>query len=207
MDQGPVTRVSLLARLKAAPHERDWEDFYAQYWAVILSFARQQGLDEHAARDVLQEAMMLVLRKIPEFTYDPQRGRFRNWLFTITANKTREAMRRSKGDRMISISDRKPGDEQALEDRLAAEGPEVTDAIERTWRQSLVEEALRRVQEDPQTKPETFAVFQAYAVEGKPVEAVAAQFGLKRNAVYQIKNRFINRLRKDLAGLEDSMTT
>src|SRR5438046_952433 len=106
MSDNLVTRQSLLARLKASPHDRDWEDFYAQYWAVILSFARRLGVDEHSARDVLQETMMLVIRKMPEFTYDPQRGRFRNWLLTLVTNKTREAMRRAKQDRLVSIDAR-----------------------------------------------------------------------------------------------------
>ncbi len=73
-----ATRLSLLHRLKQAPAEIDWREFYAKYNAVILSFARKQGADDHTAEDVLQEAMMVVMRKLPSFEYDKQKGSFRN---------------------------------------------------------------------------------------------------------------------------------
>jgi DNA-directed RNA polymerase specialized sigma24 family protein len=42
---------------------RDWELFYNQYRDVIFCFSRRQGLDESAACDVLQETMVLLMRK------------------------------------------------------------------------------------------------------------------------------------------------
>lgn len=197
-----VTQKSLLARLKAAPGECDWESFYAKYWAVILSFAQKQGLDEHAAQDVLQETMLVLMRRLPEFDYDAARGKFRNWLLTIVANKAREALRRSHADRHVAMDNTQSGSRIALSEKLASDLPAAADTLEASWRQSLLEEALRRIQHDPQTKPETLAAFRAYVIENRPVSEVAAQFGLKENAVYQIKNRMLNRLREELTHLE-----
>lgn len=194
-----ATQASLLARLSSASREGDWELFYAKYAMVIVSFAQKQALDEHGARDVLQETMLVVMRKLPQFTYAPEKGRFRNWLLSIVANKVREARRRSRAHRLVSLEATESGEplhEPSVEAQASGE-------LEAAWRQSLLEEALRRLLDDPHTKPETVAVFRASAMAGRPVAEVAAQFGLKENAVYQIKNRLLTRLRALLAELED----
>lgn len=112
----------------------------------------------------------------------------------------REARRRAHAERFVSL-DADPGSgdmapEPAVDAMAVGE-------VESSWRQSLLEEALRRLLEDPHTKSDTIAVFRACAMESQPVAAVAAQFGLKENAVYQIKCRLMNRLRALLAELED----
>jgi len=202
MNEDLQTRRSLLARLGSGWQNADWEQFYNQYWAVILFFAQKQGLDEASARDVLQETMILLMRKLPGFVYDPERGRFRNWLLTLVAGKARDAMRRAARSRTISIHEPSSEDRPALEDTLTSDSARASEALEQSWMQSLAEEALRRMQSDPDTKPETLAIFRSYAIDGKPVTEVAAEFGIRENAVYQIKNRLIKRLRGVVAELQ-----
>ncbi len=198
-----ATRLSLIERLKDAPGNADWQHFYTKYSAVILSFARRQGADDHTAEDVLQEAMMVVMRKLPTFDYDAQQGRFRNWLLTIVTHKVREARRRAHVDRMLSLDAPDGGDAEAWEEKFAAENPGAGAGVEEAWRQSLIEEALQRVLGDPRTKPETVEIFRAVALEGRPATEVAAQFGLKENAVYQIKNRMMTRLTEIVRAMEN----
>ena len=197
-----LTRRSLIERLATLPEERDWERFYNQYYRIILSFAQRQGLDEHAARDVLQETMLLLIRKLRGFTYQPERGKFRNWLLTLVAGKVRDAKRRVWGKWTVSMSDATAEGRPALEDTLAAESPEAGAALDRAWLQSLAEEAMRKVACDPCLAAQTFEIFQAYAIERRPVAEVAAQFRVKENAVYQIKNRLVRRLRKEVERLQ-----
>lgn len=203
MSDTPPTRQSLLARLKREGSNSDWEQFYRQYGAVILSFCRKQGLDEFGARDVLQETMILFMRKLPTFDYDPLRGRFRNWLLTLVMGKTRDAFRRAHRMRTVSIHEHNFNDTPALHNGLVSPGSEGSEAVERAWIQSLIEEALARIQTDPKTKTETFVVFQAYMIEGRPVADVSRQFGIEENAIYQIKHRMLKRLREELDKIED----
>lgn len=197
-----ATRLSLLHRLKETSGDSDWRQFYTQYHAVILSFARKQGADDHTAEDVLQEAMMVVMRKLPAFDYDAQRGRFRNWLLTIVTHKVREARRRSHLDKMLSMDEPSGDSAESLHDSLAAAGPDASMNVEDAWRQSLIEAALQQVLTDPRTKPETVEVFRACALEGRSTAEVAARFGLKENAVYQIKNRLMTRLKDIINAME-----
>lgn len=198
-----VTQASLLVRLSTASQQGDWTLFYEKYAAVIVSFAQKQGLDPHGARDVLQETMLVVMRKLPSFAYDPAKGRFRNWLLSIVANKVREAQRRARRESGHVSFDAEPESGVALHERLAADGATADATLEDAWRQSLLEAALTRLLDDPHTKPQTIAVFRATALEGQAVAEVAARFGLKENAVYQIKNRLMTRLRALLAEIED----
>lgn len=197
-----ATRLSLLERLKRSSANPDWQAFYDKYCAVIVSFARKQGLDDHSADDVLQETVMVVMRKLPAFEYVPQQSCFRSWLLTIVAYKVRESRRRSHMDRLISMDAESGEGGEPLHERFASEEPDASENVEQAWRTSLIEEALQQVLGDPRTKPETIEVFRACALEGRPVAEVAARFGIKDNAVYQIKNRMMARLNEIIASME-----
>jgi DNA-directed RNA polymerase specialized sigma24 family protein len=69
------------------------------------------------------------------------------------------------------------------------------------WRRDLAAEALGRVRRCPRTSARTFAVFEAYALQRQPVGGVARAFGLKENAVYQIRNRMLRRVQAEVRAL------
>ena len=188
------THVSLIGRLKHNGDSFAWQRFYDKYSGAIIGFARQRGCDEHSALDVLQETLMAVMRALPNFEYDRDKGRFRNWILTIVSNKVREAIRRSRADRLVPLED---ADAEA-----AAVGAAAPDELEAGWRQALLEEALRQIDADPRTSAETVAIFRAVAIEGREAARVAADFGVKENAVYQIKSRLTARLQTMIATME-----
>ncbi len=106
-------------------------------------------------------------------------------------------------DRMLSLDGLSADDADSWEERFASESPEVSENVEDAWRQSLIEDALEQVLRDPRTRPETVAIFRACALENQPVAEVAARFGLKENAVYQIKNRMMTRLTEIVTAMEN----
>lgn len=195
------THLSLIVRLKQGGDAADWERFYQKYGGAITSFARRQGCDDHAALDVLQETVMVVMRKLADFEYDAARGRFRNWLLTIVANKSREARRRAHADRLVSL-DAESAESGPLHEKLPGVETAAPGELEQGWRQAMIEAALRQVLDDPRTSPDTVAVFRAFALEGHPVSEVAARYGMKENAIYQIKNRMMNRLQAIVTEME-----
>ena len=82
------TQVSLLNRLKFGDAEQDWERFYYAYADMIVRYARKLGLDENAAYDVLQDTMVALMSVLKRFEYDPKKGKFRSFLFTIVRRST-----------------------------------------------------------------------------------------------------------------------
>lgn len=70
------------------------------------------------------------------------------------------------------------------------------------WKKSAYEIALRRFLSDPRVQPQTKEIFTRVAIRGEKPEVVATDFGLTRNAVDQIKDRTIRRLKALVAELE-----
>jgi RNA polymerase sigma-70 factor (ECF subfamily) len=197
-----TTRETLLQKLRDPKAERAWEEFYEMYWRVIVSYAQKLGLDEAGAHDVLQETMVALLRVLPQFQYDPEKGKFRNFLLTIVHRKVLAAKRRAKAKPEVSFDAAAHEDGVALADVIADENsPQPSDAIEAQWQESIQEEALRRIREDASLQGRTWDVFEAYVLKQETVTEVAKRFQMKENAVYQIKNRMIRRLREEVQKL------
>ena len=196
------TRVTLLSRLRRPGSESAWTEFYRVYGPVILSYARRRGLDAARAEDVLQETMVILLRVMPNFRYDPDRGLFRNFLLNIVHQRLLATWRRLGAQREVSLAD--------------VEVPEATTSadpgrdLDLLWLASLRDEAWRRVAADPGVARRTLDVYTAYVQQEQPVDEVARRFDLKPNAIYQIKNRLEQRLLAEMqqlrAGLGETAT-
>ena len=63
---------------------------YARYEVRLFAYVRRFVHDRARAEDVFQEVFMTVLR---DRTFDPERGRFAPWLFTVARNRCRMAER------------------------------------------------------------------------------------------------------------------
>ena len=69
-----------------ALYERHATDVYRLAYSVLLH--------HQDAEDVVQEVFVYVFRSLEK--YDPQRGAFRTWLYTITISRCRNARRRKR---------------------------------------------------------------------------------------------------------------
>src|SRR5439155_22675288 len=78
------TRDSLLSRLKDQRDEESWRDFFNTYWKLVYGVALKAGLSEQEAQDVVQETVITVSRRIPEFRYDPAVCSLKTWLVNLT---------------------------------------------------------------------------------------------------------------------------
>ena len=87
MAEIPATRASLLVRLRDPRDEGAWREFIDLYAPLIYGYARKQGLQDADAADLSQEVLRAVAGAMDRLDYDPRRGAFRNWLFTVVRNK------------------------------------------------------------------------------------------------------------------------
>jgi len=199
------TSKSLLDQLRTDNAHDAWSEFYHLYWRVILRYVRKLGLSQQEAEDVLQETMVTLMRLLPDFTYDRRKGRFRNFLLTIVHRKCLAVLRRSRRERESQTTwiGAASSDSAASFAADAAVEPEALN----NWRVALLAEALRELRTDPTLDEHTFAVFAAYAIEKRPVDEVAARFGLRENAVYQVKNRMMRRLQARVTQLMQASGT
>src|SRR5215213_1897943 len=87
MAEIPPTRASLLVRLRDPRDEDAWRQFIDLYAPVVYGYARKQGLQDADAADLSQEVLSAVADSVGRLEYDPHRGAFRNWLFTLVRRK------------------------------------------------------------------------------------------------------------------------
>ena len=72
------TRQTLLSKLKNWDDQSSWREFFNLYWRLIYGVARQAGLSEAEAQDVVQETIITVAKQIPQFRYDKSKGSFKS---------------------------------------------------------------------------------------------------------------------------------
>jgi RNA polymerase sigma-70 factor (ECF subfamily) len=186
-----TTSASLLEQLRHAGDQAAWERFVRLYTPLLHFWARRRlGLDDPGAADLVQEVFLVLVKKLPEFQYDP-RKRFRAWLWTVTVNKWRERHRRPV-----------PGEGAAAEalPDLAVPDP-ADDVAEREYRGHLVRRALQLMQAEFQAT--TWKAFWECVTTEQSAAEVAASLGLTIEAVYSAKSRVLRRLRQELQGLLD----
>src|SRR5262249_32785359 len=189
MSDAFATSPSLLVRLRDAEDDKAWSQFVDLYAPLVFGLARRHGLQDADAADLTQEVLLAVSRGIRTLEYDPHRGSFRGWLFTVARNKLRNLLAaRRRPDRGSGD----PDAQQRLEELPAREeeqGARWGQADERR----VVAWAAQRVRGAFQDS--TWQAFWQTAVEGKTGPQVARALGLSVAAVYLAKGRVMDRLR------------
>lgn len=187
----PHTRQSLLVRLKDPADATAWRTFVDVYAPAVFAFARRHGLQPADAADLTQDVCRNVATALKSFAYDPDRGRFRGWLFTVVRNQLK-MFRRAEARHALA-----PTDAAHL-----ADVPEATDA--EVWdlecRRRLFAWACERVR--PTVAPATWQAFWRTAVDGASGETVAKETGLTAAAVYLAKSRVLAKLRQMVANVD-----
>src|SRR5438477_8561824 len=87
MPESPLTRPSLLVRIRDAHDREAWGQFVQVYVPLIYRFVLRSGLQDADAADVTQEVLRAVARACKRLDYNPRRGRFRSWLLTVVRSK------------------------------------------------------------------------------------------------------------------------
>lgn len=182
------TPASLLERLRLPHEQQAWSRFVALYTPVIYFWARRIGLQESDASDLVQDVFIVLLKKLPGFTYDRQ-GSFRAWLKTVTLNHWRAKRRLASARRTTG---------QPLPEPAAKEAEAFW---EQEYRERLVGQALRLMQND--FEPNTWQACWQMVVDGRPAAEVARKLGVSVGTVYAAKCRVLARLRQELAGMMD----
>src|SRR5581483_11769918 len=139
MIESPPTRASLLIRLRDPQDQEAWRQFIEVYSALIYGFARERGLQDADAADLMQEVLRSVSGAMGRLNYDPGRGSFRGWLYTITRNKLNSFVTRQKRQVLGT-------GESGMQERLAEEATQGEDALwDQEYERRLFEWAADRV--------------------------------------------------------------
>ena len=189
MAEIPATRVSLLVRLRDPHDEHAWTQFVEIYGPLIYHYARKQGLQDADAVDLSQEVLSAISRAAGRLAYDPRRGAFRTWLFTIVRRKLSN-WRRAQRNRLAGSGDT---DTHRLLEQCPEPQAEQAD-WDTEWEERLYAWACGQIRR--QVSEVTWQAFWRTAIEGQPGKQVAAGLGVSIAAVYHARSRVTARLKE-----------
>jgi len=191
------TSLSLLQRLREKPDPGSWQRFVDLYTPLLRDWLRRGSVQPQDVEDLLQDVFSVLVKELPRFAYEPERGRFRGWLRAILANRMR-AFHRSRHSQPIATG---ASDFVQMAEQL--EDPHSD--LSQLWNREHDRHVSRRLLEliKPEFKSTSWQAFQRLTLDGvKPAE-VAKELGISLNAVFIAKSRVMRRLRQEMQGLSD----
>ena len=191
----PVTRSSLLVRLRDTHDQKAWQQFVGLYAPVVYGYARKRGLQDADAGDLTQEVLRGAAAAHERLDAIAQQGSFHQWLFTVAHHKLHDFLARQHRQAQ--------GSGNSEVHRLLDQQPqpnEDTALWEQEYQQQLFAWAAQQIESHFQAS--TWQAFWQTAVEGKSGKEVAQALGMTVAAVYLAKSRVLARLREQIQELD-----
>jgi RNA polymerase sigma-70 factor (ECF subfamily) len=187
----------LLVRLRD-PHDADaWRQFVELYASVVYGFARRRGLQDADAADLMQEVFRAVASSAGRLDYDPRRGSFRSWLYTVTRNKLYNFL----DGRKRQVAGSGDSGQQELLETKAANGDDPAELWRQEYERRVFTWAAEQVRGEFQES--TWQAFWLTAVEGRSAKDAGGRLGMSPGAVYVAKSRVLARLKEQVRLLDD----
>ncbi len=193
------TRKTLLQKIRDRDDNLAWTDFVYYYRGFIYNIVRKMGLSHHDSLEVVQLVMLKSWKSLPDFEYDPAKGRFRGWLCRITGNTARNYIRDEKS-RFV------PADAEEIE-RLSAKldrftEPEIDKLSEEEWEKYLPELAWKNVQKDFE---KNVRICFEKTKDGIPIKEISNLLGITESSVYVYKKRVVDKLKVEIKRLRQEL--
>src|SRR5690242_8474285 len=143
-EQDPIaTRGSLLGRIRNWDDSESWEEFAQTYWRLIYGVARRSGLSDAEARDVVQNTLLGVAKKIHEFESNPERGTFRGWLLNLTRWRIADHVR-AQPPEAAHVKDGPQSEPRTATIERVPDPAQMDTLWDAEWKKNLVETAVAR---------------------------------------------------------------
>jgi RNA polymerase sigma-70 factor (ECF subfamily) len=197
MPEPPPTRASLLVRIRDPRDTEAWRQFVQLYAAVVYGFARRRGLQDADAADLMQEVFRAVASSAGRLNYDPERGTFRSWLYTVTRNKLYNFL----DGRKHHVQGTGDSGAQAVLEEQAVQQEDAADLWKQEYERRVFGWAAEQVRGEFQES--TWKAFWLTAVDALSAKDAGRQLGMSSGAVYVAKSRVMARLKEQVRLLED----
>ena len=191
----PLTHVTLIQRLRVQQDAGAWQEFVTHYQGYIHRLARRMGANHHDAEETVQDVCLNAWKALPTFAYDPGKGRFRGWLWQVTANQVRARWRNQRRETPLLEEDA-----DAIDDIPDPTEPAATKWAEEEWQAHVASIAWHNVKGEFEDR--TRQAFEKIS-QGAPLEAIAAELNLAPASIYVYKKRVLDRLRQEIQRLNE----
>jgi RNA polymerase sigma factor (sigma-70 family) len=200
-----ITRATLLARLENLQDQASWQEFFDIYWKLIYGVARQAGMADVEAEDVVQETMVSVARHMPTFKYDPTIGSFKGWLLKMTRWRILDQLRK-RGPVQAhrpAFSENATGTD-TVENVVDPASRQLDNLWDVEWERTILDAAIDKVKR--RVDPQKYQIFDFYVNKEWKAEKVATTFGVSVDQVYLAKHRITEMIKEEVRRLEKETT-
>jgi RNA polymerase sigma factor (sigma-70 family) len=195
------TRRSLISRLRNRQDDDSWRDFFQTYWKLIYSFAIRLGCTDTEAEEVVQETVISVAKKMPNYHYDPAACSFKGWLMHVAHWRAIDQKRRRRPGFIEPL----PDDEECVEANGGGPSSGLTDLEalwDQEWEKNLVDAAMERVKR--RVNAEHYQIFHLLLVKGLSPARVADLLKISTARTYLVKHRMAGLVQKEIQRLRDT---
>jgi len=195
------TRQTLLSRLRDVGDQDSWQEFFNLYWKLIYNTALKSGLTEAEAQDVVQETIISLSKKMPQFQYDSAHGSFKAWLLQLTRWRIIDQLRKRQRDIQKSL-DWNGSTRTSTIDRIPDPAGATLDTYwNQEWHQNILEAAIERTKR--RVDPKQYQVFDLCVLKEWPSTKVAAALKVNVAWVYTAKHRVSRWVKREVKALEN----
>lgn len=193
------TQHTLLQRAKNPSDEEAWNEFVHFYEEFIRVVLFQMSYKSSDLEDVIQEILLKIWKSLPEFEFQPDRGRFRTWLSKLIRNKVIDRFRAQKAydDHVSHVKEQIENQENSW-----ISLPELDKLIERQWQRHVTKKAFENI--EPFFSEVALKVFEL-SMKDKTTKEICLELNIAQDSVRVLKNRVQKRLVEEIQHLKSEM--
>lgn len=199
------TPQALLSRVRNPNDHEAWREFDAHYRDLLINFCRRRGFSHVDAEDLVQGVFISLSRSLPQFIYDPNRGRFRDYLFKCVRNAIFQWSARPDRRAEPLVPDREADDSWTVTRSTDSpsrepENPNGDGSLARVWEEEWVAHHYRLAMRTIRTTfdERSLAIFEQ-SIAGQGIADLAAELGMTEQAVRKVRQRIRERMEELIA--------
>lgn len=181
------TRQTLIQKICNQYDDKAWDDFVGLYKGYIYVVIRKMSIPHDQVADLLQEILLKVWSKLPEFKYEPNKTKFRTWLNRITKNHVLNYLRNENS--------RKNKHDEAEHVLPSISENEIEEIMTLEWRNFLANIAMERVKKS--FSGQAIEVFER-SLRGEKIDSIAAALELEESSAYKLRSRVKDCLKREI---------
>ena len=160
-----------------------WQEFCRKYTGMIHHIGRTRQLTKEECDDLMVDVMVIFWKKMDDFFYDPQRGKFRSYLAKIAHFAA------------MKIFNRRPEPVRYSASSLALKYPDAVDEMYMAeWQDFIIGRAMEDLQNQVDT--DSYQVFYMLFIQHRSIAEISRITRKNRNNIYVIRSRCLRKLKK-----------
>ncbi|MCM8533646.1 MAG: RNA polymerase sigma factor [Lentisphaeraceae bacterium] len=194
-----ITRHTLLARIRDPQDSEAWKEFIDFYKNYIYIIIRSMNITPHDADDILQQVTIKLWKNLPNHLHDPEKGRFRSWVSTVTKNTVLSFIKKQKNRNEKMDQAEKEKSELYLNDINL---PDIDAIAQKEWQVFVTNTAFENLTE--RFTPQAIEAFKM-SINGFTPNEIAEKLTISRDSIYKYISRVKVRFIDEIAYLRQEM--